>query len=259
MLLVMDPRGEEITLPGEPTKEPTFGLPAMWVDPGAREEAMFRGYTVVDPPTVVTTHITEIVKDNMSDLLSHAETQKLLDELDKIHQKLVAELIPSQISVGGIQRVLQNLLIERVSIRDLPTILEGVAEACSHTRNVTLITEHVRARLARQISEANSNMQGFIPLITLSPEWEQAFQDSLVGQGDDKQLSMPPSKLQDFITKVRQSFERHAIQGEAPVLLTGPVIRPYVRSIIERFRPSTVVMSQSEIHAKAKIRTLGQI
>jgi len=259
MLLVMDPRGEDITLPGEPTKEPTFGLPAMWVEASAREEALFRGYTVVDPPTVVTTHITEIVKDNMSELLSHSETQKLMDELDKSHQKLVAELIPTQISVGGVQRVLQNLLTERVSIRDLPTILEGIAEACSHTRNVTLITEHVRARLARQISETNTGPQGFIPLLTLSAEWEQAFAESLVGAGEDKQLSMAPSKLQEFISKVRQSFERHAMQGESPVLLTGPSVRPYVRSIVERFRASTVVMSQSEIHAKAKIKTLGQI
>ncbi|MGE5548821.1 MAG: flagellar biosynthesis protein FlhA [Solirubrobacterales bacterium] len=259
MLLIMDPRGEDITLPGEKTKEPTFGLPAMWVDPTNREEALFRGYTVVDPPTVVTTHLTEVIRDNMSELLSHAETQKLLDELDKEQQKLVAELIPSQITIGGLQRVLQNLLGERISIRDLPTILEGIAEACGHTRNVAMITEHVRARLARQISDINTGPQGFIPLVTLSPEWEQAFAESLVGQGEEKQLSMSPSTLQDFITRVRQTFERFAMQGETPVLLTSPMVRPYVRSIIERFRPVTVVMSQSEIHPKAKIKTLGQI
>ncbi|MEW5728072.1 MAG: flagellar biosynthesis protein FlhA [Pseudomonadota bacterium] len=259
MLLIMDPRGEEITLPGEKTKEPTFGLPAMWVDPQNREEALFRGYTVVDPPTVITTHLTEVIKDNMAELLSHAETQKLLDELDKEHQKLVAELIPAQITIGGLQRVLQNLLSERISIRDLATILEGVSEACAHTRNVTMITEHVRARLARQISDINTGPQGYIPLITLSPEWEQAFAESLVGQGEEKQLTMSPSALQDFITRVRQTFERFAMQGETPVLLTSPGVRPYVRSIIERFRPVTVVMSQSEIHPKAKIKTLGQI
>jgi len=258
-LLIMDPRGDEITLPGEKTKEPTFGLPAMWVDPTNREEALFRGYTVVDPPTVITTHLTEVIKDNMAELLSHAETQKLLDELDKEHQKLVGELIPSQITVGGLQRVLQNLLNERISIRDLPTVLEGIAEACGHTRNVTMITEHVRARLARQISDSNTGPQGFIPLLILSPEWEQAFADSLVGQGEEKQLSMAPSQLQDFITKTRQCFERFAMQGETPVLLTSPTVRPYVRSIIERFRPMTVVISQAEIHPKARIKTLGQI
>ncbi|EPY02662.1 flagellar biosynthesis protein FlhA [Magnetospirillum fulvum] len=259
MLLIMDPRGEDISLPGEKTREPTFGLPAMWIDAAAREEALFRGYTVVDPPTVITTHLTEVVKDNMPELLSHAETQKLLDELDKEQQKLVAELIPGQMTVGGLQRVLQNLLGERVSIRDLPTILEGIAEACGHTRNITMITEHVRSRLARQISDANCGPQGFIPLLTLSPEWEQAFAESLVGAGEEKQISMAPTQLQDFIGRVRQTFERFAMQGETPVLLTSPMVRPYVRSIVERFRPMTVVMGQSEIHPKARIKTLGQV
>ena len=259
MLLVMDPRGEEITLPGEKTTEPTFGLPAMWIEEANREEALFRGYTVVDPATVVTTHLTEVIKDNMSDLLSYAETQKLLDELDKEHQKLVAEMIPTQISMGGVQRVLQNLLTERVSVRDLPTVLEGISEACGLTRNVMMITEHVRSRLARQLSDQNINDQGFIPLVTLSPQWEQTFAESLVGQGDDKQLSMPPTRLQEFIAALRTTFERHAMMGEAPVLLTSPGSRPFVRSIVERFRPMTVVMSQNEIHPKAQIKTVGQV
>ncbi len=259
MLLVMDPRGDAMSLPGEQTVEPTFGLPAIWVEPNYREEALFRGYTVVDPSTVVTTHLTEVIKDNMSELLSYTETQKLLDEMDKEHQKLVADVIPSQITLGGFQRVLQNLLGERISVRDLPSILEGVSEACSQTRNITQITEHVRTRLARQISDANTNEMGFIPLITLSPDWEQAFAESLIGEGDDRQLAMPPSQLQQFITGVRQTFERHAMMGEAPVLLTSPGIRPFVRSIIERFRPTTTVMSQNEIHPKAKIKTMGQI
>ena len=258
-LLVMDPRGEQISLPGEATVEPTFGLPAMWVGEQHREEAMFRGFTVVDAPTVITTHLTEIVRDNMSELLSFAETQKLLDELDGGHQKLIADLVPNQISVGGIQRVLQNLLGERVSIRDLATILEGVSEACGYTRNIGQITEHVRARLARQLSDDVVNEQGFIPLVTLSPEWEQSFAEAIIGQGDERQLSMAPSKLQQFITAVRTVFERHAMQGETPVLLVSPGIRPFVRSVIERFRPVTVVMSQNEVHPKAKIKTLGQV
>ncbi|WP_119301908.1 flagellar biosynthesis protein FlhA [Dongia deserti] len=259
MLLVMDPRGDKINLAGEETVEPTFGLPAMWVDPTLREEALFRGYTVVDPSTVITTHLTELIKDNMSELLSHAETQKLLDELPKEHQKLVADLIPGQISVSGVQRVLQALLGERVSIRDLPNVLEGIAEACGYSRNVTSITEHVRARLARQISDASTDQTGVIPILTLSPEWEQAFSDALHGDGEEKQLVMAPTTLQQFIQLVRQAFERYTIMGESPVLLTSPAIRPYVRSIIERFRPITTVMSQNEIHARARIRTLGQI
>jgi len=259
MHLVIDPRGEKITLPGEATVEPTFGLPAMWIHDNQREEAMFRGYTVVDPSTVVVTHITEIVKDNMPELLSYAETQKLIDELPESQKKLIDDLIPSQINLGGIQRVLQNLLNERVSIRDLPTILEGVSEAVGYTRNVTQITEHVRARLSRQLSDSNVNAEGIVTLITLTPEWEETFMQSIVGQGDEQHLAMPPTKLQEFITGVRSAFERAAMNGETPALLVSPQIRPFVRSVIERFRPVTVVLSQNEIHPKAKIRTVAQI
>ena len=258
-LLVMDPRGERIALAGEQTTEPTFGLPAMWVEPGLREEASFRGYTVVDAATIITTHITEVIKDNMADLLSYAETQKLLDDLPTVQQKLVVDVIPSQISASGVQRVLQNLLSERISIRDLPTILEGISEASGYTQNITLVTEHVRARLARQISNSHLTEGGYIPMVTLSPAWEQNFAESIVGQGDERQLSMAPTRLQEFIAQVRQIFERLAENGESPVLMTSPAIRPYVRSIVERFRPATVVLSQNEIHPKAKIKTLAQI
>lgn len=259
MLLVMNPSGGKITLPGEETNEPTFGLPAMWVAETHREEALFRNYTVVDPPTVVTTHLTEIVKDNMAELLSYSETQKLLDDLPKGEQKLIADTIPTVISVSSVQRILQNLLNEHISIRDLSTIVEAIAEAARITQNITLITEHVRARLARQISNSNTSGDGFIPLLALSPTWEQAFMDALVGQGEERTLSMAPSKIQEFIQNIRSKFDQFALQGEVPVLLTSPTIRPYVRSIIERFRPSTVVMSQNEIHPKAKIKTLGQL
>ena len=257
--LVMDPRGAPIDLPGETTQEPTFGLPATWVEGHYREEASFRGYTVVDPATVITTHLTEVLKDNMAELLSYAETQKLIDGLPQDRQKLVTDLIPQHISLNILQRVLQNLLTERISIRDLSTILEGVSEAVGYTRNVLQITEHVRSRLARLISSANTGPDGYIPLVALSPKWEQNFAESIVGQGEERQLVMAPSRLQEFIAAVRETLDRLTIEGHAPVLLTGPSTRPYVRSIIERFRPSTVVMSQSEIHPKAKLRTLAQI
>lgn len=259
MLLCMDPKGQPITLPGERTKEPTFGLPAMWVEKRHREEAHFRGLTVVDPQTVITTHLTEIIKDNMPELLSYAETQKLLDEMDKSAQKLVADTIPSQVSLTGVQRVLQNLLAERVSIRDMQTILEGISEAASHTKNLTSMTEHVRTRMARQLSDANTGPNGLLTMVVLSPEWEQHFAESLVGGGEEKQLAMPPSQLQQFIARFNTVFEEQARMGEAPVLLTSPSTRPYVRSIIDRIRPAQVVMSQSEIHSKARIKTVAQL
>lgn len=259
MLMVMDPRGEDVAIPGEATTEPAFGLPAVWVDIAMKEEASFRGYTVVDAATVITTHITEVIKDNMSELLSYSEVQKLLDDLPTEHQKLISDLIPSQISQSGVQRILQNLLGERISIRDLPTILEGISEASGYTQNIILVTEHVRTRLARQISYENADSNGVISLINLSPEWEQNFLEALVGNGEEKQLAMAPSQLQNFIGLVRMTFEDQAHSGELPVLLTSPMIRPYVRSIVERFRPATVVLSQNEIHPKVKIKTLGQI
>ncbi len=259
MLLVMDPRGQPVALPGEPTVEPTFGLTAAWVDPSLREEAAFRGYTVVDPATVVTTHLTETIRDTMAELLSFAETQKLLDELPGAHQKLVADLVPARFTVAGIQRVLQQLLAERISIRDLPTILEGIGEAVGYSQNILVITEHVRARLARQISFAQAGPEGYIPVIPLSPQWEDRFNEALIGPGEEKQLALAPSLLQQFIQGVKQAFDKVGGDGEMPVLLTSPAIRPYVRSIVERFRPHTVVMSQSEIHPRARIRTVGHV
>ncbi|HIL28511.1 MAG TPA: flagellar biosynthesis protein FlhA, partial [Micavibrio sp.] len=259
MLLCMDPAGDPISLPGENTIEPTFGLPAMWIDEQYREEAHFKGYTVVDAPTVVTTHITEIIKDNMPDLMSYAETQRLLDEMPQEYQKLVSDVVPNQISIGGLQRILQNLVAERISIRDLPAILEGVAEASNYTKNTMLITEHIRSRLGRQICNQNVNQDGVVPLVTLSPEWEQTFVEALMGDGEEKQLAMPPSKLQEFINAVRETYEAQGRMGLVPVLLTSPGIRPYVRSVIERFRPQTIVMSQNKIHPKARIKTLGQV
>ncbi len=258
-LLVMDPRGLPIELPGTHTTEPAFGLPATWVSLSLRDDASFRGYTVVDPGTVLTTHLTEVLKQHMSELLSFAETRKLLDDLPVEHKKLVEELIPAQISVTGVQRVLQTLLAERVSIRDLPAILEGIAEAVGFTKNALYITEHVRARLARQLCNQHLAPGGYLPLIALSPAWEQAFAESIVGQGEDRQLAMAPSQLQQFITSVRDRFDEAGQKNEVPVLLTSPQVRPFVRSIIERFRPQTVVMSQNEIHASVRLRTLGQV
>jgi len=158
-----------------------------------------------------------------------------------------------------VQRVLQALLKERVSIRDLPTILEGIAEAAPHTNSIINLVEQVRARLGRQICWANRSDDGSLPIISLSPDWETAFAEALIGQGDDKQLALAPSKLQEFIRSVRETFERAALQGESPVLLTSPLVRPYIRSIVERFRGQTVVLSQNEIHPKARLKTLGSI
>lgn len=257
-LLVINPHGGNVGLPGENTTEPVFNLPALWIDKDLRDEAGFRGLTVVDSGTVITTHLTELVKDNIADLLSYTETQKLLNEVHKDSEKLVQDIVPSKIAISGVQRILQNLLAEGISIRDIPTILEGIAEACAFTQNLTHMTEHVRSRLARQIS-AQQSRDGVIPIVTLSARWDQEFAESILGQGDDRHLAMAPSSLQGFIASVRETYDRLAAEGDIPCLLTNPTIRPFVRSIMERVRPTTVVLSQNEIHVRSRIRTLGAI
>jgi len=257
--MVMDPAGDQVAVPGIHTTEPTFGLPATWVDAGLKEEATLKGYTVVDAATVLSTHLTELLKNNMSDLLSYGEVQKLLKELPKEQGELVKDIVPSQINVSGIQRVLQLLLSERISIRDLSTILEGIADALAFSRNPATIVEHVRARLARQICAQNTSPNGYLPLIALSAKWEQAFAESIIGQGEERSLAMAPSKLSEFMTAVRDRFEQAAREGEAPVLVTSAAIRPFVRSLVERFRSQTSVLSQAEIHPRARLKTVGSI
>jgi flagellar biosynthesis protein FlhA len=256
-LLVMDPMGSTPDLPGEACKEPAFGLPAAWVAETFREEAEFKGYTIVDPATVLTTHLTEVIKDNMAELLSIAEVQRLTKELTPEHQKLVEDIVPAQVSWAVVQRVLQSLLRERVSIRDLATIMEAISEATQ--MDAVSLVEHVRARLARQICFQNRSSDGALPIVALSPKWEQAFAEAIVGERGDRQLALAPSQVHEFVNDVRMALDRAAQTGEIPVLLTSGGIRPYVRSLIERFRAQTMVMSQNEIHPKAKLRTLGSV
>jgi flagellar biosynthesis protein FlhA len=259
-LLAMTANGALPDLPGERTTEPAFGLPAIWIDPSEREQARAKGCTVVDPASVLTTHLTEIVKDNMAEMLSFAETQKLLDELPREQQRLVTELVPSQLTVGGVQRVLQSLLAERVSIRDLPTILEGIHEACAmQTRGIPAIAAHVRMRMARQLTDAHISPRGYLPLVVVGPEWEAELNEALVGPPDQRQLALPPGRLSDLMRRITQVFEPIAAEGETPVLLTSPALRAHLRAIIERMQPATPVLAQTEVFPRARIRTLGAL
>ena len=178
------------------------------------------------------------------------QQRKLVQRRGNLERRLQRHLVLVQLS---------ERLAERVSIRDLPAILEAIAEALGHTKNVLLITEHVRARLARQLCHQHLSHQGFLPIIAMSPAWEQSFAESLIGNGEERQLAMAPTQLQAFIQTVRDRFDDAAAKGEVPVLLTSPMVRPYVRSVIERFRAQTPVMSQNEIHPSVRLRTMGQI
>lgn len=258
-LMVMNPSGQKVAIPGHNTIEPTFGLPATWIEAERRTEAEGYGYTVVDPSTVISTHLSEVMKANVAELLSYSNVQDLLNELPDQQSKLVDDIVPAQISVSGIQRILQGLLAERVSIRDLPGILEAIAEAAGAINSTSGLVEHVRSRLARQITAQHTSPNGYLPMITLSPDWEGTFNEALIGDGEEKQLAIAPSKIQEFVMQVRDSFEEAAKSGEIPVLLASPSIRQHVRSIIERFRPQTAIMSQAEVHPRAKLKTVGTI
>lgn len=257
--LVMNPGGDDILVDGEATLEPTFGLPARWITEDKRAEAEKLGYTVVDASTVMTTHLTEIVKDNLAELLTYVETQKMLDELGDTYKKLLNDLIPSQISLGGIQRILQNLVSERVSIRDLATIVEAISEGCGYSRNVSVITEHVRQRLSRQITHSNLDENYVLKIVSLGVKWEQSMNEALVGEGEIRQLALSPSQIQEFITDFKATFDRIALIGDQAVLVVSPTLRPYVRSIVARVRPSVMVLGQNEIHPSAKIQNVGQV
>lgn len=257
--LIMDPSGRRLDFVGEMTKEPAFGLDAMWIDESQRQSATLRGLTVVDAATVLTTHLTEIIRAEAPALLSYAETKKLLDTLSDRHRQLVADIVPSVVSVSTIQRVLQALIAERVSVRDLPAILEAIAEVAPNNSNIIQIAEHVRARLARHICGALKGPDGAAPIVTLSSEWERAFAENLVGAGDDRQLALPPSKIQEFVAAVLRKLEDAASSGYAAALVTSAGVRPFVRSVIERVRPQTMVLSQNEIHPQIRLRNLGSV
>jgi hypothetical protein len=255
-LLAMESKGGLVELPGSHATEPAFGLPGKWINTNLREEASFRGYTVVDPAAVLTTHLAEVLKSNMSELLTYAETKRLLNDTPPDLKCFVDDLVPSKVSFSEIQLVLQRLLRERVSIRDLQAILESIAEAVLHTRNSTYIAEHVRGRLGRRICEANFAPGGYLPLIRLPEIWEQNLAKSIVGHGEDRELKLEPKQFQEFAENVLKNFDSANQQNEWPVLLTSGPIRPFVQSMVERVRPKTVVMSESEIHPSVKCHVL---
>ncbi len=258
MVLAMSPQGEEIAIAGEKTIDPIFNLPAKWISEQAREDAMFQGLTVVNTATILTTHLAEVIKDHMAELLSYSETQRLVDSLPEGQRKFIADIVPQVVSVSLLHRVLQGLLSERVSIRDLATVIEAISEVSSGSE-IAPIVEHVRTRLARQICTAYLDKKQQLPIVSFSAQWNRNFLEALSGEGKNRQLAMPPSRLQDFIVKLRNIYDAYPFGEPLPVLVVAPVLRPYVRSIIERAKPQVAVLSQAEIHPRITLRTVAQI
>ncbi|GAA6164736.1 flagellar biosynthesis protein FlhA [Pelagimonas sp. KU-00592-HH] len=257
MMMVIDPEGSQIDLPGEQTREPTFGLNAVWVDETRASEAELMGLTVVDPESVITTHLTEIIKEHMPEILNYSATQELIEGQSKEYQKLLSDSGSS--SAVMLQHVLQALLAERVSIRNLPRIIEAIAEATATTQNIRQVVEHVRGKLSKQICQSLIDPQGHVPVITLGADWERELTNSVSNANGEETFIMSPQRVQEFVLAARQEIQRFSSGDHWPALLVSPSVRPYVRSIFERVSPMTQIISHNEVHRKASLRTMGTV
>jgi len=246
--------GDDSQLSGDPTQEPAFGLPAVWISPTDRDRAEMMGYTVVDPETVLITHLSEIVKRYAPELLSRQDAQRLLDSLAQEHPKVLEELIPHHLTVGGVQKVLQNLLREEVPIRDLLTIIETLADNAPHTKDPDTLTEYVRQSLCRTITGMYRTPEGVLFLLTLAPGIEKLLRDSM-----QEGMAIDPQIAQRLVTNVQHSVETFTSRGLLPVLLTSPNVRRYARQLLGRYVPQLAVLSYSEVAEGVKIQSLGVV
>ncbi len=258
-VMVINPGGGAPPVEGEPAQEPAYGLPAVWIDPARGPEAEALGATVVDASSVITTHLARIVKENLHRLLTYAALQKLIERLDPEYTKLLGDITPAQLPPVAVQRVLQNLLSEGVSVRNLPAILEAIAEAVGFTRNVAAITEHVRTRLGAQILQDLAPGGEPVRVLRLSPQWEQAFAEAVQVRGEDKLFAMAPSLVQDFVAKAGEAITA-VVQGPSwPALLCSGEARPFVRALLERAAPAVAVIAHAELPPAANLAHVGEI
>jgi len=257
--LAMNPGDVKAEIEGIPTKEPAFGIPALWVGEKDKEKAQIAGYTVVDLSTVIATHISEVLKIHAYELLGRQEVQALVDNLAIERPKVIEELIPNLLSLGAIQKVLQNLLREQVSIRDLLTIVETLADYAPITKNTDILTEYVRQRLARSISKQYETPEGEIALVTLDGEIEELVSNAVQHTEHESYLSLEPAVAQKILSQINGAVEKFTSMNYQPVVLCTPGIRPHLKKLTERFLPALVVISHNEIDKRVKIKSLGVI
>jgi flagellar biosynthesis protein FlhA len=256
--MAMDPGLVTETIKGYPTREPAFDLPAIWITEDKRERAQIAGYTVVDCITVMATHVSEIIKQHAHELLGRQETQNLIDNLSKNYPKLVEELVPAVLNLGVIMRVLQNLLREGISIRDLRSILETLADYAPMTQDTDILTEYARHALSRSISAAHVQNDGIMPVITMDRKVEDTIQTAIQHRERGSYLALDPKtaqKILDSLTSFLSSFTG----GQQPVLLVLPQIRPHVRRLTERYFPNLAVLSHNEITSQIRIQSIGTV
>ena len=258
-MLAMDPGNVSEVIDGIPTKEPAFGLDALWISNNMKEQAEMAGYTVVDLPTVMATHLTEIIRGHAFELLGRQEASSLIENFKKTHPKVVEELIPDQLSLGAVVRVLQGLLKEQVSIRDLRTIFETLADEAGRSKDVEVLTETVRRGLARSITAKFMTDQNTVPVMTLHPNVEETIANSLLQTEQGVQLVMDPHTAQNLISEIARTVETHPEIAGQPILLTSPTSRRHLYKLTTRFIPQLVVLSHNELTSDANVKSVGVV
>jgi flagellar biosynthesis protein FlhA len=258
-LLAMRPEEEGKEIAGIPTKEPTFGLPALWIPEERRQEAERANYTVVDLPAVLATHLTEVIKEHIHELLGRQEVKTLLDSLRESHPAVVDELVPGILGLGQVQRVLANLLRERVCIRDLVTILETLADYGPLTKDTDLLTEYARQSLARQISQQYRPGSGPLAVLTLAPSVEEMIRNALQKTEYGNYLALAPQEAEKLLRGVENKFQEAIDRGYQPILLCSPVIRFYLRRFLEKQFPRMPVLSYNELEADLEVQVIGRV
>lgn len=258
--LAMDPGNVTTRINGIETREPAFNLPALWIPDSQREEAMLAGYTVVDPATVIATHLTEVFKRHLADFLDRQAVQGLLDTVAKHSPKAVEDLVPNTINLGGVQKVLQLLVRENVSIRDMLTIVETLDDYAGGVKNPEILAEYVREKLSRSIVRPYLDSQGVLPVLTLNGNAERLVQEG-IRQTDNGAtfLSLNPATAQKLMQNINTAVENAVNTDGQPVILTSPVVRPHLAQLITRFLPSIPVISQAEIPSDIRLQSVGTV
>jgi len=257
--LAMDPGNADGKIGGVPTKEPTYGLPAFWIKEGAREDALAKGYTVVDLSTVLITHLSDVIRRHAHELLGRQEVQQLVDNLKTSYPKVVEELIPNLLPLGAVGKVLQNLLIEQIPIRDMLTILETLADWAPMIKDADALTEYVRQALARTITKLYQSPEGNIPVITLDQNIEKTVAQAVQHTEQGDFLPIEPNVAREIMKKVTQNLEKFSQLNQQPVVLCSPLIRSHFKKLADRFIPDLVVLSYNEIVNNIQIHSIGTV
>jgi flagellar biosynthesis protein FlhA len=257
--LAMSPGGDDESIYGIETIEPSFGLPAKWITEDVKEDAEIVGYTVVDPPSVVSTHITEIIKMNAYELLGRQETKQLIDHLQESYPILVEEVTPNPLSVGEVQKVLAKLLRENISIRNLPVIFETLADFGKATSDTDILTEYVRQALARQITNQYSQSTESLKVVTVSGKVEKVIADGIQQTEHGSYLAIDPTVSQRILEAIASQVEQLSLMESTPIVLCSPAVRMYIRQLTERYFPQIPILSYNELEANAEVQSVGVV